>query len=324
MGACCSALTVYLNWVHMEFGHSIININTPRPASRVRLALAALAAVACAPAVFAEDASGTAHALSTPDAMAAFTRGGPIMWALASILLAGIAVGIAQLLFLSRHNHTPQDFEKDVVHLADTKGMDAGIALCKEKRSSLARVLQAALIRHGAPLSQLEAAVRNETALAKYVLLKHTRLLGWLAALSPILGLLGLVSNLTKQVDLERALDSDISMRALFAGLNDGVICFTFSLIVTLVALGLCFIARALAFDLAHDIEVKAIDAVVTLDRKARQSIRLIEDIEEKIKTESMIKVPDLSADFEEAPHAQESAIKTAVTTHAGGAVHPQ
>ncbi len=241
------------------------------------------------------------------------------MWALAMILLVGTITGVAQFAFLTRKKHLPQEFEKDVVHVADTKGIDAGLALCREKRSSLSRVLLAALIRHGAPLSQLETSVRSETALVKYVLLRRTRALGWIAAIAPFLGLLGLATNLIKQADAVQRDGADLALDYMVTGIGDGAYCVSFALVVSLIMLGFYFVARAQAMDIAYDIEVKATDAVVTLDRKARQSIRLIEDIEEKIKTESMIKVPDLSADFEESPHAQESAIKTAVTTHAGG-----
>jgi len=151
--------------------------------------------------------------------------------------------------------------------------------------------------------------VRNEAILSRYVLLRRSRVLGWIAAISPILGLLGCSLNL-----IPVAKESE----AIFPGLEAGLYCFAFSLVITLIALGLYFVARARAFDFAHDIEVRALDASVTLDRKARQSIRLIEDIEEKIKTESMIKVPDLSDEFDEQSQPHESALKTNVTTHAG------
>lgn len=251
-------------------------------------------------------------------------RGGPAMWVLAAIFLIGTFYGIGQLFFLTRRNHTPPDFEKDVVHLADTKGMDAGIALCREHPSSLARVLQAALIRHGAPLAQLEVAVRSESNLAGYVMLRRTRLLRNLAILAPVIGVFGFSSNLIRHMDWEHSQDVERVWQTMLGGFSGGLYCLSFSLIVTIALLCFYFVARGNALDLTHDIEVKTLDSVVTLDRKGRQSIRLIEDIEEKIKTESMIKVPDLSAEFDEHPHAQESAIKTAVTTHAGGAVKPE
>ncbi len=243
------------------------------------------------------------------------------MWALAALLFIGTIGGVAQFAFLARRKHAPRDFEKDLVHLADTKGIDAGISLCKEKPSSLARVLLAAMVRHGLPLAQLEAAIRNETVLVRYALLRHTRVVGWCAAVAPLVGLLGLVTNMTKHFDFNPSANQEINFHNLVAGFANGLSCVTFALIVLLLLLGFYFFTRALAFDLAHDIEVKAIESVVTLDRKARQSIRLIEDIEEQIKTESMIKVPDLSAEFDEQPHSHESAHKTAVTTHTGGAV---
>ncbi len=247
-----------------------------------------------------------------------FQRGGAILWALAAILAIGTLLGIERLASLSRDKHVPLDFEKDLTHLADTKGMDAGISLCREKPSALSRVLRAALVRHGAPLVNLEAALYQAAALEKFALIRRTRILGWFAAIAPIVGLLGFVLNASKHLGSDAPAEFERGAAALLSGVSDGLPCLSLALIATLVLLGFYFSARARAFDLAHELEIKGIETVLTLDRKSRQSIRLIEDIEDKIKTESMIKVPDLSAEFDEKGNPHESAIKTAVTTHTG------
>src|SRR5579862_117705 len=282
---------------------------------------AALAVAACgifALSAFAEDRSTAASPESSAlaDILTVFERGGPVMWSIAAVLLIGIVMGLERILDLTRRRHCPRDFEKDVTHVADARGMDAGISLCREKPSSLARCLSAALTRHGAPLAQIESAVRHETRMVRYVMLKNTRVIGWLAAIAPIQALLAILLGMLNRLGSPEASRGATTGALIVLGFAESLPAASFALITALLLLGIFFVTRARANDLAHEIQVKSTDAILILDRKARQSIRLIEDIEEKIKTESMIKVPDLSAEFDE--HAIGSSIKTAVTTHAG------
>ena len=89
--------------------------------------------------------------------------------------------------------------------------------------------------------------------------------------------------------------------------------------ILTGIVLGVMYFhLRGRARDVARDVEELGIEAVVSLDRKARQSIRLIEDIEEQIDTQDMpgIKPPDLDKEFEDS--RESSGLKTSITTHHG------
>ena len=275
--------------------------------------------------VFPLNLALAAEALRTPDSSAAadllivFERGGPVVWSVAAVLFIGTVLGLERLLDLTRRKHCPRDFDKDLIHVADARGIDAGISLCREKPSSLARVLSAALQRHGAPLPQLEAAVRQETKAVRYQMLKTTRVVGWLAALAPIQGLLCVVLGMINRLGSPDGVRGATTGTLLVSGLADSLPGLAFALITGLLVLGLFFVTRARACDLAAEIQARSVESMLTLDRKARQSIRLVEDIEDHIKTESMIRVPDLSAEFDE--HSHESALKTAVTTHAGEAV---
>jgi hypothetical protein len=69
---------------------------------------------------------------------------------------------------------------------------------------------------------------------------------------------------------------------------------------------------------LAREIEELAVDAVVTIDRKSRRSIRRVEDLEEGLETKTMAApgaTPDLDAQLED--QDLEKAIKTSVATPA-------
>jgi hypothetical protein len=90
----------------------------------------------------------------------------------------------------------------------------------------------------------------------------------------------------------------------------------------------LFFWMKGKADDLAREVEERAIDAIVTIDRKARRSIRRIEDIEENLETKTMTPAsspatpPDIDAAFQE-DRDLEKAIITHVPTPAQLIVPP-
>jgi hypothetical protein len=89
-----------------------------------------------------------------------------------------------------------------------------------------------------------------------------------------------------------------------------------FGLIVAIPLLFMYHLTRTRADDLIREIEERGIEAILTLDRKARRSIRLIEDIEERIETKDMKAAkapPDLAKAFED--WDLERSIKTSVNT---------
>src|SRR4051812_8340218 len=121
----------------------------------VPLILIVLTAAVCsvaqdaAPAVSAESHRTSASIFGKDSTVwDIFLHGGFVMWPMLLALIIGLTFAIERMTQLRREKHSPKDFHKDVVHLVDTRGVDAGLALCLEKQSSLSRVLYAALLRY--------------------------------------------------------------------------------------------------------------------------------------------------------------------------------
>ena len=246
-----------------------------------------------------------------------FQRGGLWMWPVLAVFLTGLGFAIERALGLRRMHHIPHDFEKDLLHMVDVRGVDAGLALCVEKHSSLSLVLQSALMRQGGKRSEQEAAVIQKSAMILYSLLRNTRMVGLMSLLAVLLGLLGTCMNAIWRLD---GIAGDVSwVEDPPRAMADALMPFAFGLFAAVPLLYFYFRLRAWAGDLVHEIQEKTVGAVLDLDRKARQSIRLIEDIQEQIQTKTMpgvIAAPDLSAEFEE--HGREgSGVKTGITTPA-------
>ena len=253
-----------------------------------------------------------------PTLQTLFELGGVAMWPIFGVAVMGVVLVCERLFNLRRARHLPKGFHKDVVKVVDMRGVDAALALCLERTTSLSRVLYAALLRHGSVRKELEAAVIDEVRRVHYDLRRNSRPLGVLSLLAPLLGLFGLCVGVIFTLDDSAGLPDHYLVLA--NGFARALIPVAFSLLVSLGLAAFYFYLKGKASDIARDVEETAIEAVITLDRKARQSIRLIEDIEEQIETQDMpgIRAPDLDKEFEEGRDG--SGLKTSITTHAGHA----
>lgn len=283
--------------------------------------------VACALAavLMAQDAAPAVPEHAQPQTLAwgpllsIFLRGGSFMWLILLVLVAGLACAVERLFGLRRKKHVPKDFDKDVVHVVDTRGLDAGMGLCHEKPSSLGRVLCAALLRHGTERQEMEAAVSNKVARVLYDLRRNTRRVGVMAILAVPLGLLGACASLIEVADQAAAsMPALFQSKAVAAGVAGALLPAAFGLIVAMLLCCAYFYLKGKAEDLAREIDERGKDAVLTLDRKARQSIRLIEDIEEHIPTKDMPAIkeppPELAKELELSGR-EGSGVRTSITT---------
>jgi len=246
-----------------------------------------------------------------------FELGGWAMWPVLATSLIGVVFLIERVMMLRRSRHLPPDFHKTVIKVVDTRGVDSALALCLESKTSLSRVLYAALLRHGSGRQEMENAVVDENRRVLYDLQRNTGPIGVMALIAPLLGLVGLCSGLILSLDDLATLQSG-RFSALTDGVSRSLLPLTFGLGSASILFMLYYFTRLRAADIAREVEENAIEAVVTLDRKARQSIRLIDDIEEQIETQDMpgIKAPDLDKEFDE--KSDGSGLKTSITTHAG------
>jgi biopolymer transport protein ExbB len=286
------------------------------------LAAAVLVAQDAAPAgAAASDATSTYTAIKSGTLWDIFVRGGSIMWPILLTSVVGLAFAIERFIELRRSRHAPKDFHKDVVHTVDTRGVDAGLALCLQKQSSLSRVLYAALLRHGTTRQEMETAVADEGTRVLYDLRKNTRTIGLMSNLAPLLGLLGTCTGLIDCFDKVAMVGGTGRASVLASGVAEALLTTAFGLMVAIPLSFLYFHLKGKADDIVREIDESAIEAVVTLDRKARQSIRLIEDIEEQTKTKDMDAVkslpPELARELE-IDRSTGSGVKSSITTHAG------
>jgi biopolymer transport protein ExbB len=238
-----------------------------------------------------------------------------------ALILLSAVVGLAfffeRLIKLRRAKHIPANFDKELVMAVDTRGVDAGLALCLERTSSLARVLYAALLHYGTSRQDMLTAVKDETARLRYDLRRNSRVIRVMAHSAPLWGLLGALLGLIAVLGRFAAGEVPEGAAGLAVSAAAALLPAAWGLLVAVPLYLACSYTKGKADDLARDIEERATDSIVTLDRKARRSIRQIEDIEENLETKTMAaaKSPpaDLDSQFED--RDLEKAIKTSVNT---------
>ena len=248
-----------------------------------------------------------------------FLRGGWCMWPILGCAIMGLAFFVERIVELRRRRQAPAGLDKDVVHVVDTRGVDSGLALCLEKQCSLSRVLYAALLRYGTSRQEMENALQDEGGRLLYDLRKNCRRIGYLASLAPLFGLVGTVWAVMQSLDTIAITPGLGSAEYLAGGVAVALLPTAFGLAVAIVLLAAYYFAKGRAEDVAREIAERGVDTIITLDRKARRSIQLIEDIEEHLETQEMAAAktlpPDLDAEFDEPD--RDKSIKTSVTTPA-------
>jgi len=125
-------------------------------------------------------------------------KGGWMMYPIlfCSILMVGIA--IERGYSLRRKKIINPDFLRKVRTHWNWKDIQLGLQLCKSYDNSLARVLKAGLLRFGGKVDEIERAIEGAGQHEASLLTSNLRVLGAVANITPMLGLLGTVFGMIK------------------------------------------------------------------------------------------------------------------------------
>ncbi len=159
--------------------------------------------------------------------------GGPVMIPIGLCSVVALATFFERLWSLRRERVVPQSFSMELIELVRQERWSDAITLCRKRDAAIARVLEVALeARHEARSlikERVEEVGRREAAEME----RYVPVLGTIASISPLLGLLGTVGGmiLTFQVIEQQgvgevgALAGGISQALIttFAGLSVGI-----------------------------------------------------------------------------------------------------
>ncbi len=165
-----------------------------------------------------------------------FVKGGLIMYPIIIGSVLALGVFLERLWSLRRERVIPASFRSRVRALVRAGKLSEAEVLCQENTSSLAAIIHAALQEAGKPRKEIKEAVtdvgrREVTHLERFV-----DLLGTIAAVEPLMGLLGTVTGLIRAFQKVEALKNTVNPSALAGGIWEALITTAAGLIVAIPA----------------------------------------------------------------------------------------
>ncbi|MBE9536050.1 MAG: MotA/TolQ/ExbB proton channel family protein [Proteobacteria bacterium] len=126
------------------------------------------------------------------------SKGGIVMIPIISCSLFALAIFIERLWSMKKENVLPADLFATVERLLKENKVGEALYMCGRNDSCLSRIILTALKSHGRRTSDIKEAIEEAGRREVTLLDKHTGILGTIANISPLLGLLGTVSGMIK------------------------------------------------------------------------------------------------------------------------------
>lgn len=130
--------------------------------------------------------------------LSVFSRGGPVMWLMLGLSLAGLVVFMERMLYLHRAQIRSTAFLNGIKNILAKKRLMEAITVCEETPGPVAAVVKAALLNHEADESKLRLAVQEAALVELPILERRLGVFAALAQVAPLLGLLGTAVGLIK------------------------------------------------------------------------------------------------------------------------------
>ena len=178
-----------------------------------------------------------------------FLKGGLMMWFILVSSILGLTISFERLFSLRQKRVVPEGLLEKTRQAVRTGSIRAAIQACDEQPSSLGRVLKvglecfASLVPTGVTAVEIDTAVGNAMSDAASQELAHlrapTKMIGFIATVAPLMGLLGTVFGMIKIFDVIGSRGAVGDIRDLAAGIAEALLTTAFGL---LVAIPLLFI----------------------------------------------------------------------------------
>ncbi|ABA88751.2 biopolymer transport membrane proton channel, TolQ-related protein [Syntrophotalea carbinolica DSM 2380] len=127
-----------------------------------------------------------------------FQKGGPLMYPILLCSIMAMAIFFERLWIFFRVGRGRDELVREVENLVSKLRIDEAIVVCQRSDTPLARILLAALRAHGRTRDQIKTVVEETGSRESAPLERYLGLLGTIATISPLLGLLGTVLGMIR------------------------------------------------------------------------------------------------------------------------------
>lgn len=193
------------------------------------------------------------------------------MWLLFFCSILAGAIFLERALYYHRVSLQLGEFLRGLAELIRHKRWAEAQMECAGNPMPVTRVMHAAVLRHGAPRSELKEIVQEAGQLEIPKLERYLGLLAGLGVVAPLLGLLGTVTGMIEVFSTISAQSGLTSSTDLAAGIYQSLLTSAAGLIVAIpCALGYSYLSSKVN-DLMHDMERAGIEVVnlITDNRRA-------------------------------------------------------
>ena len=169
-----------------------------------------------------------------------FQKGGPVMYPILFCSIIALAVVIDRIYHLRRAKVDTEKFMESVSGSIKRNRIVEAIDMCEQTAGPVAHILKAGLLKHDRPRQEIRDAIEDAGLFEVPRLEKYLNVLGTVAHVSPLLGLLGTVTGMVSafQVIQEKASNlGPVNPGDLAAGIWEALLTTVFGLCVAIPAL---------------------------------------------------------------------------------------
>lgn len=161
-----------------------------------------------------------------------FLKGGGVMWFLLACAVLGLAILVERLytIFI-RIRLNAKVFVNHLIATIEKDGLDAGLKLCNQTKSPVARVLKAALEKASVSREVMEDAVIRAGTSQLAFLDRGMALLSGLTMVAPFFGFLGTVSGMIRAFEAVAAV-GEVEPTVVASGISEALITTKWGLII--------------------------------------------------------------------------------------------
>jgi biopolymer transport protein ExbB len=195
--------------------------------------------------------------------------GGWVMIPLALLAFLGLVIFIERYLTIRKSSKDESNLMFQIKQNIHEGRLESAIALCKNTKSPLARMLEKGLKRIGRPIKDIEGAIENTGKLEVSKLEKNIGILGIIAGIAPMLGFVGTIIGVIT-IFHDVSIKGAIEIGTISGGLYTKMITSATGLIIGIIAYVLYHILNMMVEKIILKMETDAIDFIDLLEEPGK------------------------------------------------------
>ncbi|MGF1925929.1 MAG: MotA/TolQ/ExbB proton channel family protein [Bacteroidia bacterium] len=195
--------------------------------------------------------------------------GGWVMIPLALLAFLGLVIFIERYLTIRKSSKDETNLMFQIKQNIHDGRLDSAIALCKNTKSPLSRMLEKGLKRIGRPIKDIEGAIENTGKLEVSKLEKNIGILGIIAGIAPMLGFVGTIIGVIT-IFHDVSIKGEIEIGTISGGLYTKMITSATGLIIGIVAYVLYHILNMMVEKIILKMETDSIEFIDLLEEPGK------------------------------------------------------